>query len=149
LTVFDIASATVGVSELTGIIAGEALDPRQAVPRAVNAISFRLGFFYVIGVFMVTLVIPSNHQNLLGGIGTSQSLFVIAMNEGGLPGLARAFNIIILISVSSCGNSSRSRTLMGISKVDLAPKFFFPVDSKGRLWIAVLCMGVLGGVFRT
>ena len=148
MAVFITASATVGGSELTGIIAGEAVDPHQSVPRAANAIWIRLGFFYVIGAFMVTLVVPSNHPNLLGGSGSAQSPFVIAMNEGGLSGLAHVFNAVILISVLSCGNSSlyaASRTLIGLSNVGLAPKFFSKVDSKGRPWFAVLFTAFLGG----
>ena len=148
LSVFITASATVGGSELTGIIAGEAVDPRQSVPRAANAIWFRLGFFYVIGAFMVTLVVPYDHPNLLGGIGSAQSPFVIAMNEGGLTALADIFNGVILISVLSAGNSSlyaASRTLIGLTNVGLAPKFFSKVDSRGRPWIAVLFTAALGG----
>jgi yeast amino acid transporter len=146
--VFVTASATVGGSELTGIIAGEAANPRQSVPRAANAIWIRLGFFYVIGAFMVTLVVPSNNPNLLGGVGSAQSPFVIAMNEGGLPTLANIFNAVILISVLSCGNSSlyaASRTLIGLANVGLAPKFFSKVDSRGRPWTAVLFTAALGG----
>jgi yeast amino acid transporter len=147
LSVFITASATVGGSELTGIIAGEAVDPRQSVPRAANSIWFRLGFFYVIGAFMVTLVVPYDHPNL-GGIGSAQSPFVIAMNEGGLTALADIFNGVILISLLSAGNSAlyaASRTLIGLTNVGLAPKFFSKVDSRGRPWIAVLFTAASGG----
>lgn len=142
------ASAVVGGGELAGVVAGETANPKESVPRAANSIWFRLGFFYVIGSFMVTLVVPSNNPNLLGGEGSAASPFVIAMEEGGLPGLANLFNAIIFISVLSAGNSALyagSRTLVGASKIGLAPKFFSRIDSKGRPWSAVLFTAVIGG----
>ncbi|OLL25511.1 putative amino-acid permease meu22 [Neolecta irregularis DAH-3] len=135
-------------AELTGIIAGESANPKQAVPRAANSVWIRLCFFYILGSWMVTMVVSSSNDQLLGGSGVNASPFVIALKAGGLGGLAHIMNAVILISVLSCGNSALyagSRTLVGLANVGLAPKFFAKCDKSGRPNFATLFTAVLGG----
>ena len=69
------------------------------------------------------------------------SLFVIAINKGGIPALPSIFNFVILLSVISVGNScifGSSRTIAALATVGQAPKVLGYLDSKGRPIIAIL-----------
>jgi amino acid transporter len=60
------------------IAAAETKDPRQAIPMAAKRIFWRVLIFYMLTIFMVGLVVPSNDKNLLQSTGTAaQSPFVI------------------------------------------------------------------------
>lgn len=68
--------------------AAEAKNPRRNVPRAVRRIYFRLLVFYVGGVFVIGLLVPSNNSLLnVNSENASAAPFVIAINRAGIKGL--------------------------------------------------------------
>lgn len=112
-------------SENSALVAAETDNPRKAVPRAVSSIWLRLSLFYVLGSLMITITVSPKDPNLFGGSGVNASPFVIAYRNAGLAPLAHIMNAVIFISVLSTGSISAyggSRTLMGLTHLNLAPK---------------------------
>ncbi|ANB12871.1 amino acid permease GAP1 [Sugiyamaella lignohabitans] len=133
--------------ELSGVVAAEARNPKASIPKSVQSIWLRLGFFYILGSFMVTITTNPNDPNLFGS-GSSASPFVIAFKSAGLPGLAQMQNVIILISVLSSGNAAMycsGRLLLGLAELDMAPKLFKKCDSQGRPWPGFILTTIIGG----
>ena len=150
-SVFVVAAFAFGGTELVGLAAAEAANPRKSIPQATKQVFWRITFFYVISLFIVGLIVPSNDPNLLNasGANTKYSPFVIAMNLAGIKVLPSIFNAIITISVISVANSctfGSTRTMQALAQRGMAPKFLAYVDSKGRpIWgVAIqLCFGLL------
>ena len=137
-----------GGSEMCGIVAAEAREPRKAVSKAVNSIWLRLGLFYIIGSLMITITVSPKDPNLFGGSGTNASPFVIAFRNAGIDGLAHAMNAIIFISVFSSGNANAyaaTRTVVGLAEIGMAPKFFAKCDRFGRPWFSIALVFIVGG----
>lgn len=116
---------TLSGSENAALVAAETDNPRKAVPRAVGSIWVRLSLFYVLGSLMITITVSPYNKDLFGGDGVNASPFVIAFRNAGLEPLAHIMNAVIFISVLSTGSISAyggSRTLMGLTHLNMAPK---------------------------
>lgn len=134
--------------EIIGLVAAECKSPRKSVPKAVKSIWIRIGLFYILGSFVVTIVLDPNNSQLLGGSGVNASPFVIAAQNSGLPKFADAMNAIILISVFSSGSATFygcPRILLGLVHLKMAPKILGKVDKSGRPWVGYIFTGILSG----
>ena len=136
-TVFVTASFAFGGTELTGLAAAEADDPRKQIPRAAKQVFWRITFFYVVNLFILGLLVPSNADILLNssGANTKYSPFVYAFRLAGVKGLPSVFNTVITISVISVANSATygsTRTIQALAANGMAPKFLAYVDKHGR-----------------
>lgn len=144
------AAFTYQGTELVGITAGETKNPRKAVPRAINKVFFRILIFYIGSLFFIGLLVPYNDPKLEGsdnGSYIAQSPFLIAILNCKTPVLPHIFNAVILTTIISAGNSNvyvGSRILFGLSKNNLAPKFFSKTTKHGVPFIAVLITAVFG-----
>lgn len=148
LTVLPTCVFAMGGTEITGLVAAEARNPRHAIPRAVTSNWVRFVLFYVLGSLMVTITVSPTDKNLFGASGVNASPFVISFRNAGIDGLAHATNAIIFISVLSSGNAQPflgSRTLFGMAQLRMAPKIFAKSDSKGRPWAGIVVTLLLGG----
>ena len=68
--------------------AAEAENPRRNIPKAVRRVYFRLLVFYIGGVFVIGLLVPSNNPLLdINSENASAAPFVIALNQAGIKGL--------------------------------------------------------------
>jgi amino acid transporter len=148
-SVFVIAAFAFGGTELVGLAAAEAADPRKTLPKATKQVFWRITFFYVVTLFLVGLIVPSNDPNLLNASDsqTEDSPFVLAITLAGIQGLPSVFNAVITISVLSVANSctfGSTRTLQALALNDMAPKIFAYVDSKGRPLYCVLLQVAFG-----
>lgn len=67
------SNAAYAYSGVEGIAsaAAETRNPRQNIPKAAKRIFFRVLLFYVISIFVVTLIVPSNDPNLLSSTGNA------------------------------------------------------------------------------
>ncbi|USW55837.1 Putative amino acid permease/ SLC12A domain-containing protein [Septoria linicola] len=123
------------------IAAAETKNPRQAIPMAAKRIFWRVLIFYVVTIFMVTLVVPSNDPNLLQSSGTAtQSPFVIAAKRAGIKGVPSFINALVLTSAWSAANSNMltgSRVLFGMANAGQAPKLFARLNRFSIPWLAV------------
>lgn len=112
---------------------------------------WRITGFYVITLFMVGLIVPSNSDQLLNAAtsDTKDSPFVLAIRLANIQALPSIFNVVITISVISVANSctfASTRTIHALATKKMAPKFLTWLDSKGRpVWAIVIqiCFGLL------
>lgn len=112
-----------------------------------STVANMLQVFYVVTVTLVTILVPSDDPNLLGGTNVNASPLVIAVKRAGIKTLPDILNAIILICVMSVGTSSlyaASRMLMYLSSVKMAPKIFSRTDRAGRPITALLLTSVVG-----
>lgn len=131
-------------TELIGVTVGEAENPRKNIPRAIKRTFFRILVFYVGGVFVIGLIVPSNAQDLFISTqqktGAAASPFVVASKMLGIRALDHVINGAILIFVLSAANSDLyigSRTLYGLAIEGKAPKIFRKVNKMGVPWPAL------------
>ena len=114
---------------------GEAQNPRFSKGHATKLVPYRVIFVYMACVIFITLLIPSNNDQLLGGSGITASPFVLAIMLVKIPYVSEILNAgimcgIVAISAESIYLSSRILRTMG--NQNLVPKWFAQVDRKGR-----------------
>lgn len=155
LRVFVTAAFAFGGTELVGLAAAEAADPQRSLPKATRQVFWRIATFYVLSLFIVGLIVPSDSPDLLGasGANTKASPFVLAIQYAGVKGLPSVMNAVITISVISVANSctyGSSRTMQALAARGMGPRFLMYVDKKGRpLWCIVIqllfgCLAYIG-----
>ncbi|RLV96683.1 Lysine/arginine permease [Spathaspora sp. JA1] len=145
------AAFTFQGTELVGISAGEAANPRKSVPSAIRKVLFRILVFYVLCILFLGLLVPYDDPVLSDEDGsyTHTSPFIIAMNNSGTKVLPDIFNAVILSTIISAANSniySGSRILYGLAQSGVAPKFFTITNKFGVPYIAVLFTSAFGAL---
>ncbi|KAJ5612722.1 hypothetical protein N7510_005916 [Penicillium lagena] len=137
--------AYTGAQNIT-LVGAETRSPRHAIPKATKRILVRILLFYVLSIFMIGLVIPSNDPNLLHLTGTaSESPFVIAARRAGIQDIPSIINAAILTSAWSAGNSFilfGSRILFGMAMQGHAPAVFARLNRFKVPYVAVSLFGV-------
>ncbi|KAM3084835.1 hypothetical protein ACMFMG_003284 [Clarireedia jacksonii] len=127
--------------ENISLAAVETQSPRRNIPIAVKRIFFRVMLFYVLSIFMVGMIVPSNDPKLLNTTGTAaQSPFVIAANNAGIKFVPSVINAVVLTSAWSAGNSAvlgGSRMLYGIARHGHASKIFLLTNRWGIPYVSV------------
>lgn len=134
-----------GGTELIGITAGEADDPKKSIPKAIKQVIWRILLFYILSIAVLMILHPWNE------IGTDGSPFVIIFKEMGfgivntplgeinIP--ATFFNIVVLsaaISVYNSGIYSNGRMLFGLAEQGNAPKLFMKLNRNSAPVVAIL-----------
>ncbi|KAF3404992.1 Dicarboxylic amino acid permease [Talaromyces pinophilus] len=131
--------------ENISLTAGETRFPRSSIPIAAKRVFWKILLFYVITIFFVGLIVPSNNPNLLLGTGNaSESPFVIAAKGAGIPAIPSIVNAVVLTSALSAGNSSLlwgSRILYAMAVEGSAPRLFTRVNRFGIPYLSVLFYG--------
>ena len=148
-SVFVTAAFSFAGTELVGLAAAEANNPRKTLPTAIKQVFWRICLFYIVALTIVSLLVPYGDQQLLGSSSedAKASPFVIAINNAGIKVLPSIFNVVILIAVLSVGNSAiygSSRTLAALAEQGQAPSFLAYIDRKGRPLTAILVASTLG-----
>jgi amino acid transporter len=93
-------------TEIVAVTVGEARNPRRAVPRAIRRVFFRIVTFYILGIFVISLIVPYNDPRLLSDTGNAASSpFTIAVSNAGIKVLPSIVNAIVLIAAWSAANS--------------------------------------------
>ncbi|KAG9098653.1 hypothetical protein FS749_003321 [Ceratobasidium sp. UAMH 11750] len=136
-------------TEIIAVTVGEAENPRRNVPKAIRRVFWRILLFYVLGIFIIGLLVPYNSNQLLNNSGSdaSASPFVIAIKTAGIKGLPSVINAVILISAWSAGNSdlyASSRTLYALALEHKAPGFLRRCTKGGLPVWCVLITGLFG-----
>uniref|UniRef100_L2GAH4 General amino acid permease n=1 Tax=Colletotrichum fructicola (strain Nara gc5) TaxID=1213859 RepID=L2GAH4_COLFN len=131
------ASFTIAGPDYVAMAAGEAENPRKVMPRAFNAVFYRLTAFFVLGSLCD------------GQPGAAASPYVVAMNRLKIGVLPHIVNAMVLTAAFSAGNSyvyCASRSLYGLALEGKAPALFKKCTKKGvpvYCVIAVLLIGLL------
>ncbi|KAG2065996.1 hypothetical protein BDR04DRAFT_1107476 [Suillus decipiens] len=128
--------------EIVAVAASETENPRRNIAKAIRRVFYRILIFYILGVFIAGLIVPSNNKDLLTNTGSSaESPFVIAMQISGIKVLPAVVNAGFVTSAFSAGNSflfCSSRILYGLALRKQAPRFFAICTKKGVPIVAVL-----------
>lgn len=149
-TVFVNASFSYAGSELSGLAAAEARNPRKAIPSAVKQVCWRILLFYMVSLAIVGCLVPYNDPRLISGNNTADvraSPFVIALETAGIKGFPSVLNAAVLIATLSVANSSvyaTSRTFAALAAQGLAPRTLGLIDRAGRPIVALIVTLLVG-----
>ncbi|KAF9804049.1 hypothetical protein IEO21_09485 [Rhodonia placenta] len=145
LSVIVQSAFSYGGMEVIAIGASETESPRRNIRKAIRRVFWRILTFYMLGIFVTGLLVPSNDPNLLSSTGTAaESPYVIAMTRAGIKVLPHYINACVFTSAFSAGNSSlyaSSRVLYGLAIRGQAPRCFAWCTKKGLPLAAILASG--------
>ena len=132
-------------TELVGVTAAEAQNPRRSIPKAIKLTFFRILIFYCVSVFLVGMLVPYNSDELAfankQSTGASASPFVVAAKIAGVKVLPHIINACIIVFVFSASNSDlyiASRTLYGLASDESAPAIFKRTDRRGVPYVSLI-----------
>ncbi|KAF3940872.1 hypothetical protein ABW19_dt0209298 [Dactylella cylindrospora] len=136
-SVFVTAGFAFAGTELVGLAAAEADNPRKTLPKATKQVFWRISLFYIVSLTLIGLIVPSDDPRLLDASGgnTAASPFVISFQLAGIKVLPDIFNVVITLAVLSVANSctyGSTRTLHALAERRMLPSWFGYVDSHGR-----------------
>ncbi|KAJ4407560.1 general amino acid permease agp2 [Didymella pomorum] len=142
------ASFTIAGPDYVSMAAGETENPRKVMPRAYNAVFYRLTAFFVLGSLAVGINVPYNDPELKaafadGKPGAAASPYVVAMNRLRIEVLPHIVNAGVLASAFSAGNSyvyCASRSLFGLALEGKAPKVLTKCTKQG---VPYLCVAIV------
>lgn len=121
-------------SEVVTIAAAESPDPKANIKKAIRAVVWRLGLFYLGSMFVVVCLIPWNAPGLAQG---SYQAVLNAMNIPWAPGI---MSIVVLVAVTSCLNSAiytASRMVYSLARRGDAPDAVSRTTAQGVPLLAV------------
>ncbi|HEY5832384.1 amino acid permease [Streptomyces sp.] len=131
--------------ELVGVTAGEAENPRETLPKAINTLPWRIVLFYVGALAVILCVVP--WTEFRPGV----SPFVAAFARIGIPFGAGIVNFVVLsAALSSCnsGMYSTGRMLRDLAANGQGPRVFTRLTGRRTPAVgtlasaAVMCVGV-------
>ncbi len=150
LMVFLIAGFSFQGSELIGVSAGEASDPKRSIPQAIRHVFWRLLLFYVLTTLLIGLLIPFNDPLLAQQDSVNSSAFTLVFQNYFTHKTAAYFmNAIILVAVLSAANASMyaaARTLWHMGNTKQAPGLFAYTTQHGVPTYAVLGTAAVGSI---
>jgi len=136
LSIAMIAAFSFQGTELIGVVAGESENPSKSVPQAIRKIFWRILLFYILAIFIISVLIPYTDPNLLRNNTTdiAVSPFTLVLKRAGLASAAAVMNAVVLVSVLSAGNAgmyAATRTLYALAKEGKAPRMFAKLSANG------------------
>lgn len=149
ISVFMIAGFSFQGTELVGVAAGEAKNPRREVPRAIRNVFWRIMIFYIGAIFIIGCLIPFSDPSLLasGEADVASSPFTLVFERAGIAFAAALMNAVILTAILSAGNSglyASTRMLYSMAHDGKAPKVFGRTNSRGVPIPALLATAAVG-----
>ena len=140
LASFSIVMFAFGGIETIGITAGEADNPKKAIPAAVNTVPVRILLFYVCALGILMMIFP--WQDING----ETSPFVQIFDSLGIPAAAHILNAVVITAAVSAINSDifgAGRVLYGLAQEGQAPPSFAKISKNGVPWMTVATMAVV------
>jgi yeast amino acid transporter len=102
-------------TEIIGITANEAEQPRTTLPHAVRRIVKRLVFYYIGAAFVLGINLSANDPQLAWYVnnpkGSYQGPFVLMMQRANIPVLSHILNSVVLIACLSVANANLYETV--------------------------------------
>ncbi|PYU73800.1 MAG: amino acid permease [Acidobacteria bacterium] len=121
--------------EVVGSTAGEAADPKAAVPKALRRTLFALVLFYVAGLALVVGIVPWQQ------IGLGESPFVRVFKSVGIPGASHIMNLAVLTAALSSAVANLyfgARLAFSLARGGYLPAILGRLSRKGIPAFAVL-----------
>jgi amino acid transporter len=145
------ASFTIAGPDYVSMSAGEAENPRVVMPKAFNAVFYRLTTFFVLGALCVGINVPYDDKTLEAALkkttaNAAASPYVISMLRLRIQVLPDIVNALILSAAFSAGNSyvyCASRSLFGLALEGKAPKIFTKCTKNG---VPIYCVALVLGI---
>jgi L-asparagine permease len=125
---------------MVGVAAGEMQDSEREVPKAVNAVIFRIGIFYCGSILLLVSMLPTTEYKS----GTSP--FVTVFSRLGLGWMADVIQVVLIIAAMSSLNSglySTGRILRSLGMSKQAPKFTLKMSGQGVPWAGIVMTSVV------
>ncbi len=126
--------------EMVGVAAGEMEDSEREVPKAVNAVIFRIGIFYCGSILLLVSILPTTEYTA----GTSP--FVTVFDRLGMTWMSALIQAILIVAAMSSLNSglySTGRVLRSLGMSKQAPKFTLKMSSSGVPWAGIVMTSVV------
>jgi L-asparagine permease len=126
--------------EMVGVAAGEMEDARREVPKAVNAVIFRIAIFYCGSILLLVSMLPTSEYK--AGI----SPFVTVFDRLGLGWISTLIQVVLIIAALSSLNSglySTGRVLRSLGMAKQAPAFTLKMSKQGVPWAGILMTSVV------
>ena len=126
--------------EMVGVAAGEMADSRREVPKAVNAVIFRIGVFYCGSILLLVCMLPTSEYTA----GTSP--FVTVFERLGLNWMGALIQGILIVAAMSSLNSglySTGRVLRSLAVSKQAPKFTMKMSASGVPWAGIVFTSIV------
>src|SRR6266404_3372781 len=121
--------------EVVGSAAGEAADPKVAVPKALRKTLFALVVFYVAGLALVVGIVPWTQ------IGLGESPFVRVFQTVGIPAASHIMNFVVLTAALSSAVANLyfgARLAFSLARGGYLPAILGRLSKKGMPVVAVL-----------
>src|SRR6266404_1190957 len=121
--------------EVVGSTAGEAADPKVAVPKALRKALFVLVVFYVAGLALVVGIVPWRQ------IGLGESPFVRVFQTVGIPAASHIMNFVVLTAALSSAVANlyfAARLAFSLARGGYLPAVLGRLSRKGMPVVAVL-----------
>ena len=136
VSVFMVAGFSFQGTELVGVAAGEARNPRRDVPKAIHTVFWRIMIFYIGAITVIGFLIAFNDSRLLHTEteDVAYSPFTLVFERAGIGIAAALMNAVILTAVLSAGNSglyASTRMLHSMALQGQAPAWFSYVNRHG------------------
>lgn len=125
--------------ELLGVTAGEVEDPAKSLPKATNAVVWRILVFYIGALLVIMMLAPWTE------FSAGESPFVMVFERMGLPAAALIINFVVITAAASSCNSgifSTGRMLYTLSHFGQAPKAFGKVNRNHVPAAGITCSGM-------
>ena len=126
--------------EMVGVAAGEMEDSDREVPKAVNAVIFRIGVFYCGSILLLVSILPTSSYKS----GTSP--FVTVFTQLGLTWMGNLIQGVLIIAAMSSLNSglyTTGRVLRSLGMSKQAPKFTLKMSKQGVPWAGIVMTSVV------
>lgn len=126
-----------GGTEIIGITAGEAQNPKKVIPKAINSVPIRILLFYVLALTVIMSIQPWNT------IDGNTSPFVSIFQNLGLEGAAHVLNVVVITAALSAINAdffAAARMLHGLAEQGQAPRAFLKASRSGIPFMTVIAM---------
>ncbi|AFI04015.1 amino acid permease [Helicobacter cetorum] len=122
-------------TEVIGVAVGETKNASEVMPKAIKATLWRIVFFFLGSVFVISVFLPMNDSTI------TQSPFVSVLERInlpfvgiGIPYVADIMNAVIITAMFSTANSGlygASRMIYGLSQQDMFFKLFSKLNKQG------------------
>ena len=149
ISVFLFAGYAFQGTELIGVASGETKDPEVTIPKSVKMVFWRLTFFYVLSIAIISLLIPFTSKSLTYQDNVSMSPYTLIFGKYLSHYAGDIINFIILIALISAANASlysSSRVLWYLGNQSHKTKWLTSVSNRSVPTKALLVTALVGSI---